>query len=368
VVGIDLNPGERNRFVVTGDFNHIQFADASVDIVYSNVFDHAFDFGEMMDEIRRVLKPHGVLIAEIVRGSRDVGGREPSAWDSSWWESLEAPIAQIKAAGFELMSRRTFSAPWNGDQCVFALSSSSAGAEAKRTSPAAAPVPKTEAAQSMVYETFFQKFGGSARTKNIAGAEAASESPPKRSYGIPATSALPKEFIRLCPWEMEYLYSVARQSRRGILEIGRFNGGSTFLLACANQGVPIHSIDNAPKNDELLRTLLRENAVGNNVVLIVNDSKISKPIGPVDLIFIDGDHSYEGCAADLATWYAQLAEGGHLLLHDSYLGPHGVQRAIADFIERRPEIEIVVSPFIGAAYWHYPAGSIAHLRKRADPG
>jgi predicted O-methyltransferase YrrM len=187
----------------------------------------------------------------------------------------------------------------------------------------------------------------------------------RRQFRIPHESALPKEFIRLCPWEMEYLFSVARRSRRGILEIGRFNGGSTFLLACANRNVPIHSIDIAPKDDALLLELFRRNGIGQNVNLIVGDSRERRDLGQFDLIFIDGDHTYEGCYADIATWYDDLAPNGHIVFHDSYLGPYGVQDAIADFLEQQAEVDIVLSPFIGAAYWNYPAGSIAHLRKRS---
>src|SRR6185312_17180495 len=102
--------------------------------------------------------------------------------------------------------------------------------------------------------------------------------------------------------------------------------------------------------------------VGGAVNLIVGDSREKRPeLGPADLIFIDGDHTYEGCAADIRTWYDHLVDHGHLVFHDSYLGPHGVQDAILDFLDEHDELEIVVSPFIGACYWDYSAGSIAHL-------
>jgi hypothetical protein len=60
-----------------------------------------------------------------------------------------------------------------------------------------------------------------------------------RAFSLPDQSGLPKNFIRLCPWEMEYLYVVARRARRGIVETGRFNGGSSFLFACAASDVPV---------------------------------------------------------------------------------------------------------------------------------
>jgi SAM-dependent methyltransferase len=60
-VGIDVRTGERNKFVLQGDFHDIQFPAATVDIVFTNSLDHAFDFEKVIQEIRRVLKPSGTL-------------------------------------------------------------------------------------------------------------------------------------------------------------------------------------------------------------------------------------------------------------------------------------------------------------------
>jgi predicted O-methyltransferase YrrM len=221
------------------------------------------------------------------------------------------------------------------------------------------------------YVTFFNNFGASARTKNIYPdtlmAPRTGPRDDKRRFVLPAASMIPKEFIRLCPWVMEYLFTVARRARLGIVETGRFNGGSLFIMACAAPDyTPIYSIDLAPRNDKLLLDLLAQHCSNSKVELIIGDSqKIKCPqIGPIDLLFIDGDHSYDGCMMDILNWYDRLVIGGHLVFHDSYLGSHGVQDAIIDFMADHSELQIVQSPFIGADYWHYPAGSIAHLIKR----
>ena len=36
----------------------------------------------------------------------------------------------------------------------------------------------------------------------------------------------------------------------------------------------------------------------------------------LDLVFIDGDHSYEGCKADIEAWLPKLRSGGVLAGHD----------------------------------------------------
>ena len=223
----------------------------------------------------------------------------------------------------------------------------------------------------MNYREFFRRFGGSARTKNI-GTQSwwpfrTHRDDNKPFVRLPETSGLPKEFIRLCPWEIEFLFAVARRAEVGILEIGRFNGGSTFMLACANSKVPIFSIDIAPQNDTLLGQMFERHNAGKNVSLIVGDSRARHDrIGAVDVIFFDGDHSYSGCSADIETWYDSVVPGGLLVFHDSYLNEdYGVQDAILDLIAEKGEsVEVVVSPLIGASYWRYPQGSMACVRKK----
>jgi predicted O-methyltransferase YrrM len=215
------------------------------------------------------------------------------------------------------------------------------------------------------YSRFYRHFGGAARSKHtVAPDDRTTRRDNKRPYLLPETCDLPREFIRLCPWEMEFLFTVARRAKRGIVEIGRFNGGSTFVLACANPHVPIWSIDIKPQNDAFLREQFARFGVGANVQLIVGDSRKTRDdVADYDFLFIDGDHSYEGCSADIAAWTPRLAAPGHLVFHDSYLGDYGVQDAIADFIERHADISVLTSPFIGAEHWHYPAGSMSHLMR-----
>ena len=208
------------------------------------------------------------------------------------------------------------------------------------------------------YKEFFVRYGASYRTKNL-----------QRSYRkvhLPTVSELPREFIRLCPWEGAYLFSVVRRARLGIVEIGRFNGGSTFLMTCAAPDVPIYSIDVAPQNDERLKQMFAESGKGKNVTLIVGDSQRGKfpAVGPYDVLFIDGDHSQEGCSADIANWYGGLATNGHLLFHDA--ARYEVQDAIAEFIISHQEAQVLLSPFISMDHWENPHGSIAHFIKRGS--
>lgn len=237
------------------------------------------------------------------------------------------------------------------------------------------PHPPTPA-KSPRYQQFFDTFGGSYRLKHItprirspkdAWKRITDTAQPdqKRRYPIPIRRGLPKEFIRLDPWEGEYLFSLATHAAHAIVETGRFRGGSTFLMAYANDAIPIHSIDNAPLDDGFLRHAFATYSLGGNVELIVGDSQTTtyNHINKCDLLFIDGDHSYEGCTNDLENWFPNVASRGHIVLHDCYFGKE-VREAVVRFIDRhRTEVEVVVSPYKGSQHWSYPEGSFAHLMK-----
>jgi predicted O-methyltransferase YrrM len=228
------------------------------------------------------------------------------------------------------------------------------------------------------YQEFFAQFGASCRRKHLnpgklrlwiqdVRVRLAGKTPKPRvalrTYPLPARSSLPPKFIRLDPWEMDYLFTIASIAKVGILETGRFNGGSVFLMSWANRAVPIWSIDLAPRDDELLRQFLDGHGIGRNVRLIVGDSQHQRDprVTGFDVLFVDGDHSYQGCTNDLENWWPLLATGGHVVLHDSYHG-NEVQRAAIDFVKSHPS-EIVQTPFINSLHWHNPCGSLAHFRK-----
>jgi predicted O-methyltransferase YrrM len=174
-----------------------------------------------------------------------------------------------------------------------------------------------------------------------------------------------REFIRVDPWELPYLVWAAARAQKGIVEIGRYNGGSTLVFALANTKVPIHSIDIAPQDDELLRRVLADHGVGDNVHLLVGDSQRGEfseiAPGSYDLLLIDGDHSYEGCLADLTKWWPGLAEGGGVLLHDCYHGSEVQEAADAFFAEHRARF--IRGTNIPAAHWLTAEGSLAHAIK-----
>src|SRR2546421_4076105 len=63
-VGIDLNPGRENRYVLHGDFHDLQFAAGSIDVAFTNSLDHVFAVDRLIAEVARVLKPGGLFLLE----------------------------------------------------------------------------------------------------------------------------------------------------------------------------------------------------------------------------------------------------------------------------------------------------------------
>lgn len=155
--------------------------------------------------------------------------------------------------------------------------------------------------------------------------------------------------IRLNLAEAGLLWKYARQAKVGIVEIGRRFGGSACLLAAANPRVPIVSVDVDPLDEGPCREFLFRQNTFTNVALVNGDSRYlnmwRKP-DSVDLLFIDGDHSYEGVSTDYANLKGALVPGAVLLFHDAVAGADGSQEGVIRFVGERVadgELEIIES-------------------------
>jgi len=77
---------------------------------------------------------------------------------------------------------------------------------------------------------------------------------------------------------------------------------------------------------------------------IHGDSKAVTWLGaPINMVFIDGDHTYQGCRGDILAWLPRVAPGGVLALHDYRKAaddkPHpGVDRAVDELLLGRYEV------------------------------
>ena len=145
--------------------------------------------------------------------------------------------------------------------------------------------------------------------------------------------------------EASTLFKTVRSLERPLgVEIGRFKGGSTFLIASALKpggrllSIDLHSAlsaDGVKYDDELVEAL-RKVGRAQNVELIVADNRTYPNAAlSLDFLFIDGDHSYEGVKQDFEHWAGTLKVGGHLLFHDDRPEKPGVWRFLRELEGRK---------------------------------
>ena len=133
------------------------------------------------------------------------------------------------------------------------------------------------------------------------------------------SNALNQGLSRLMMIEAAYLYRLVRTlDSPKAAEIGRFKGGTTFLLAAAGAEVVSIDIDEAGQAEyaPALRRALEHFGLGDRVTLEVADST-TYPVEDrsLDVVLLDGAYTYDGMKADVEHWLPSLVRGGQLLVH-----------------------------------------------------
>jgi|SRR5579875_3200941 len=148
----------------------------------------------------------------------------------------------------------------------------------------------------------------------------------------------------LTPNEAFALYRYARYARRlhpdaVALEIGSWKGKSTYCIARGLRGGRLICIDpfdasaagdeygarvyaehkgETPLRDQFERAMTEFGVRDYLDVRQGTSEQFVGTIGPLDLLFIDGDHSLDACTFDYTAYAPLLRPGGLLLFHDYY--------------------------------------------------
>jgi len=172
--------------------------------------------------------------------------------------------------------------------------------------------------------------------------------------------------------ERGYLFQLASDlpANAQVVEVGSWMGASTCFIAGGLKGdqARIFAVDNfqglstcgedaawynrhfqrlgGNSTLEIFRANFAALGFASRAEPVVSDSlaaaqSLAVKLGAIDFIFIDGDHSYAACKADIEAWAPFVKRGGVIAFHDFGSRADGVTRAIFETIKAGRFAEIV---------------------------
>ncbi len=162
-------------------------------------------------------------------------------------------------------------------------------------------------------------------------------------------------FSHLTLSEKIFLYrmTLTLRSNSVIVEIGSYLGASTTFLAAGAKDTQslVYCVDTW-KNDAMSEgprdtfdEFLSNTEIYRDHIKPFRGLSVDIANGfdnPIDLLFLDGDHSYQGCRSDVEAWLPKMKPGGIVVLHDYgwFEGVQQVVREIVKPIEENPGREL----------------------------
>ena len=108
-----------------------------------------------------------------------------------------------------------------------------------------------------------------------------------------------------------------------VVEIGTAEGGTNFLLGAALPTVRTKiAVDLFVQNTRLLRSFVRPDCrqvfVQGSSYALATVERVRRELAgtPIDVLFIDGDHSYDGAKGDFEAYAPLVRPGGLIAFHD----------------------------------------------------
>ena len=142
--------------------------------------------------------------------------------------------------------------------------------------------------------------------------------------------------VRLNIAEAALLYRYCKKVKDGsILEIGRKHGGSTLLMADAISNGKLYSID------IIMHECVKKytEPYKDKIKFFTADSKKIEWDMCLDLVFVDGDHSYSGVKNDINKFIPFVNDGGYMVFHD-IVGKKSILQPLIDKMKKEDWKEV----------------------------
>ncbi|GAB4518223.1 MAG: hypothetical protein Tsb0013_22410 [Phycisphaerales bacterium] len=134
--------------------------------------------------------------------------------------------------------------------------------------------------------------------------------------------------------ETRFLYRLARNAST-VVEIGSFRGKSCVLMlegakahgntdvriTCIDPHEPTHFGTFKDEDHEAFEATIAQHGFTDRVHhlrMYSHDARQKWDGPPIDVLWVDGDHSYEGAKTDFVDWAPLVRPGGVIAAHDTY--------------------------------------------------
>lgn len=179
-------------------------------------------------------------------------------------------------------------------------------------------------------------------------------------YKHPYKEKYRRYITRLNYKEGQLLYKYSNLAKNNIIEVGRWYGGSTYIISCATQ-VPVYSIDmlsleerrdwiiKNQRNKEWrgvtypyygnISNINMENKLKQFTNLVLCNKKTTEIVfgedipRTYDVLFIDGDHSWEGVVGDIFYFWDYATK--YIIFHDYHKKAIDVYKAVNILIKNK---------------------------------
>lgn len=166
--------------------------------------------------------------------------------------------------------------------------------------------------------------------------------------------------------ESSLLWRAVKMSEGPILEVGRAAGGSTVCILAASGNRKVVSIDRFPQHADVSDYVFARPDVERRLELLTQSSRDPIPEAEYGIMFIDGDHSYEGVCHDIATFWNQLkpqnGKPAFAVFHDAAENPISYVEPV-----RMACAELISEPGVARVIDHWGSMMLVEKIEDVDP-